>query len=87
MKSAFNCNHANECPAQCDCEQDCYCRVEGSCVNRDSFKGSGRRTKKEIKDFKPSNKKICELLERLKDIGDYAMYMGVLNAAKIYEDK
>lgn len=78
MKSALYCNHANECPVQCDCTQDCYCRVEGSCVDRNRYQKS---------EFKPSNKKICELLKGLKKIGDYAMYMGVLRAAEIYEDK
>lgn len=28
------CNHANECPAECQCKEDCYCRVHGSCSGR-----------------------------------------------------
>lgn len=30
-KCAFACNHANESPVQCDCPDDCYCKVQGSC--------------------------------------------------------
>ena len=33
--SAILCDHANEVPMGCDCPSDCYCRVEGSCVNLD----------------------------------------------------
>ena len=29
--SAIMCNHANECPAECDCNENCYCRVHGTC--------------------------------------------------------
>lgn len=29
--SAMYCSHANESPAQCPCDADCYCRVEGNC--------------------------------------------------------
>lgn len=30
-RSAMMCNHANECPAVCPCDADCYCRVKGNC--------------------------------------------------------
>lgn len=26
MRSAIYCGHANECPAHCDCDPDCYCQ-------------------------------------------------------------
>ena len=29
--SPMYCNHANEMPAVCPCDDDCYCRVHGSC--------------------------------------------------------
>ncbi len=30
IKSAIYCNHANEMPAECPCDDDCYCK-EHSC--------------------------------------------------------
>lgn len=32
--SSFACEHANEVPAQCDCESDCYCATN-TCAPRD----------------------------------------------------
>ena len=29
--SSIYCGHANECPNNCDCHTDCYCRVHGNC--------------------------------------------------------
>jgi hypothetical protein len=32
--SSMYCNHANEMPAVCPCEPECYCRVHGNCQYR-----------------------------------------------------
>lgn len=36
-RSAIYCGHANEMPSVCRCDEDCYCRVEGSCRWRIPF--------------------------------------------------
>lgn len=36
MKSAMTCNHANEMPAECPCEADCYCK-RNSCRKRNTI--------------------------------------------------
>jgi hypothetical protein len=46
-KSAMFCQHANENPAQCHCESDCYCRVNGTC-------------RKELKRKKTPKAGLCE---------------------------
>ena len=35
--SAIMCNHANECPVNCTCDEDCYCKVEGCCRPKGKF--------------------------------------------------
>lgn len=66
VKDAIYCNHANEMPASCPCDDDCYCK-ENSCKPIKGRTKVSKLTRSEIEDASKLLGKFNAINERLRE--------------------